>query len=52
MAEQYYLSFDAGTQSVKVAVYNEKMECITKVSNQTTLIYPHSGWVEMDADEY
>lgn len=52
MAEQYYLSFDAGTQSVKVAVYNEKMECITKVSNQTTLTYPHSGWVEMDADEY
>jgi xylulokinase len=52
MAEQYYLSFDAGTQSVKVAVYNEKMECVTKVSNQTTLTYPHPGWVEMDADEY
>ena len=52
MVEQYYLSFDAGTQSVKVTVYNEKMECVAKVSNQTTLRYPHSGWVEMDADEY
>ena len=52
MTEQYYLSFDAGTQSVKVAVYNENMECVAKVSNQTTLTYPHSGWVEMDADEY
>jgi len=50
--EQYYLSFDAGTQSVKVAVYNEYMKCIAKSSNQTTLKYPHPGWVEMDADEY
>ncbi len=52
MAEKYYLSFDAGTQSVKVTVYNENMECVIKVSNQTTLTYPHPGWVEMDADEY
>jgi len=50
--EQYYLSFDAGTQSVKVAVYNENMKCIAKSSNQTTMKYPHPGWVEMDADEY
>jgi Sugar (pentulose and hexulose) kinases len=50
--EHYYLSFDAGTQSVKVAVYNKNMKCIAKSSNQTTLKYPHPGWVEMDADEY
>lgn len=50
--EHYYLSFDAGTQSVKVAVYNNKMDCIVKFTNQTTLKYPHPGWVEMDADEY
>ena len=25
---QYYLGFDAGTQSVKVAVYDENMNCI------------------------
>lgn len=50
--EHYYLSFDAGTQSVKVAVYNENMKCIAKSSNQTTFKYPHPGWVEMDADEY
>ena len=24
----YYLGFDAGTQSVKVAVYDEDMNCI------------------------
>lgn len=50
--ENYYLGFDAGTQSVKVAVYNKNMKCIAKSSNQTTLRCPHPGWVEMDADEY
>lgn len=50
--EHYYLGFDAGTQSVKVAVYDKNMKCIAKSSNQTTLKYPHIGWVEMDADEY
>lgn len=50
--EKYYLGFDAGTQSVKVAVYDKNMKCIAKSSNQTTLRYPQSGWVEMDADEY
>ncbi|AWI04572.1 FGGY-family carbohydrate kinase [Clostridium drakei] len=48
----YYIGFDAGTQSVKVAVYDENMKCIVKSSNKTTLKYPHPGWVEMDADEY
>ena len=50
--EQYYFSFDAGTQSVKVAVYDAAMRCVAKASNPTTLQYPHPGWVEMDADEY
>lgn len=50
--EHYYIGFDAGTQSVKVAVYNENMKCVAKSSNQTTFKYPHPGWVDMDADEY
>lgn len=28
----YYLGFDAGTQSVKVAVYDEDMNCIVSSS--------------------
>ena len=52
MAQEYYLGFDAGTQSVKVAVYNEKMECVVQTANPTTLVYPAPGWVQMDADEY
>ena len=34
---QYYLGFDAGTQSVKVAVYDENMNCIVSSSAPTTL---------------
>ena len=49
---QYYLGFDAGTQSVKVAVYDENLECIVSSSSPTTLTYPESGWVNMDCDEY
>lgn len=50
--EKYYLGFDAGTQSVKAAVYNSEMECVAQMSHPTTLVYPHPGWVEMDADDY
>lgn len=48
----YYLGFDAGTQSVKVAVYDEQMNCVASSSAPTTLTYPHPGWVSMDCDEY
>ena len=49
---QYYLGFDAGTQSVKVAVYDEKMNCVASSSAPTTLTYPEPGWVNMDCEEY
>ena len=49
---KYYLTFDAGTQSVKVAVYDENFHCITSLNRPTTLNYPHPGWVEMNVDEY
>ena len=48
----YYLGFDAGTQSVKVAVYDEDMNCIVSSSAPTTLNYPEPGWVSMDAVSY
>ena len=50
--EKYYLGFDAGTQSVKAAVYNLNMECVAESSSPTELKYPHAGWVDMDADNY
>ena len=35
--EQYYLGFDAGTQSVKVAVYDLDMNLIVQDTNATIL---------------
>ena len=51
-SEKYYAGFDAGTQSVKVVICNEVMECVASASLPTTLYYPNPGWVEMDVDEY
>lgn len=48
----YYLCFDAGTQSVKVAVYDENANQIAVDVNPTTLYYPENGWVEMNVHEY
>lgn len=50
--ERYYLGFDAGTQSVKVAVYDGDMNCIVSSSAPTTLTYPEPGWVNMSCEEY
>ncbi len=47
-----YLCFDAGTQSVKVAVYNSNGEQIAVNVNPTTINYPNDGWAEMNIDEY
>lgn len=52
MEKKYYLGFDAGTQSVKVAVYSEDLECVAMDTAKTTLYYPQPGWVQMDVDEY
>ena len=50
--EKYSVGFDAGTQSVKVVICNERMECVASASKPTTIYYPNPGWVEMDVDEY
>ena len=50
--ERYYLGFDAGTQGVKVSVYDERMECVATSAGATTLSYPGPNMVEMDPDEY
>lgn len=49
---KHYICFDAGTQSVKVAVYDEAGHQVAADVNPTTLNYPHAGWVEMDVEEY
>ena len=43
-----YMGFDAGTQSVKVAVYDEQFRLVASHSLPTTLHYPQPGWVQMN----
>ena len=43
-----YMGFDAGTQSVKVAVYDENFNPVASHSLPTTLHYPQPGWVQMN----
>ncbi len=47
-----YMGFDAGTQSVKVSVYDMNFNCLASNSLPTILRYPNPGWVEMDVDEF
>ena len=48
MDKKYYLGFDAGTQSVKVAIYDEAGQEVAMATAPTTLLYPQPGWVQMD----
>lgn len=47
-----YIGIDAGTQSVKTAIYDGALRCIATYSLPTTLHYPQPGWVQMDIDEF
>lgn len=47
-----YMGFDAGTQSVKVGVYDENFQLVTAKSLPTELQYPRPGWVQMNVDTY
>lgn len=48
----YYIGFDCGTQSTKVAIYRDDMTCIAENIIPTIITYPKAGWAEMDADHY
>ena len=43
MDKKYYLGFDAGTQSVKVAIYDEAGQEVAMATAPTTLLYPQPG---------
>lgn len=50
--EKLFLGFDAGTQSVKVSVYDASWKCRATYAKPTTLHTPKPDRVEMDPDEY
>lgn len=48
----YYIGFDCGTQSTKVAIYDNNLNCIAEHNIPTVITYPKAGWAQMDADHY
>ena len=42
-----YMGFDAGTQSVKVAVYDEQFRLVTSRSLPTSLTYPPVSYTHL-----
>lgn len=49
---KYYISFDAGTQSTTVVVYDEDFNSVCQKNYPTSISYPKPSWAEMDADKY
>ena len=47
-----YIGFDCGTQSVKVAIYNEAFECMAEAGIPTKITYPQANLAEMNAEDY
>jgi len=47
----YLLSLDEGTTSARAVLYDERGNRLAIESAPITCRYPHSGWVEQDADE-
>ena len=47
--EKYILSIDQGTTSTRAILFNHAGEACFKAQKEIPCIYPHSGWVEVDA---
>lgn len=48
----FILIADFGTTSLKMSIYNDKLQNISKVSEDYQLLYPFEGWIEFPADKY
>lgn len=51
MKKEYILSLDQGTTSSRAILFNHQGEIVEVAQKEFTQIYPHSGWVEHDANE-
>jgi glycerol kinase len=49
--EQYIMSIDEGTTSVRAMIFNHQGEIVSKAQKEITQFFPNSGWVEHDANE-
>ena len=51
MENQYILAIDAGTTGITIVVIDHQGQICHREYSEFTQYYPHSGWVEHDADE-
>ena len=49
--KKYILSIDQGTTSSRAILFDKKGDLIASASKEISLIYPHEGYVEVDAVE-
>jgi len=49
MTKQYMLSIDQGTTSTRAVLFDKKSKIIAMYQEELPLIYPHPGYVEVDA---
>lgn len=47
--EKYILSIDQGTTSSRAILFDKKGQIVATAQEEVALIYPHTGWVEVDA---
>ncbi|MCK8624139.1 glycerol kinase GlpK [Apilactobacillus xinyiensis] len=49
--EQYLMAIDEGTTSARAIIFNKSGQIIAKSQKEFHQYFPHSGWVEHDANE-
>jgi ribulokinase len=49
---RYVLGIDAGTESIRSGIYNEKGECISFAISENTNIHRHPGWGEQNVEQW
>ena len=49
--EKFILALDQGTTSSRAILFNKRGQVVHSVQKEITQYFPHSGWVEHDANE-
>ena len=48
----YIMAVDAGTESVRVGVFNQFGSLLSSAAEAYETVYPQSGWAEQDPDAW
>lgn len=49
--QKYILAIDHGTTSTRAVLFDKTANVVEIAQKETTISYPHPGWVEQDANE-